>query len=86
MNKPFAVKNREEGRGKATSVKFATLEEASRYIQDRWQGAEYVNGMDSFHTDYCSYELEGFSLSDIGKFYVSDGCREYKFNHKSTGV
>jgi len=56
-----------EGRGKPSSESFATLAEARDYIRDRWQGPEYIDGDASFHTDYCTYKLTGFTLADIGK-------------------
>ena len=74
------MKSREQGRGPAHTEKFATLKEASNYIKERWQGADYVDGYDGFHTDYCTYELVGFTLTDIGRFYfIDDDVREFKF-------
>lgn len=64
--KPFKVKNQEEGRGPVETKSFATLIEAQQYIRERWQGADYIDGSAAFHTDYCTYELVGFKLSDIG--------------------
>ncbi len=80
MSKPFAVSSKEFGRGKASVKRFATLEEASKYVQDYWQGADYVDGNDGFHTDYSTFTLTGFTLKDIGQFSYDDGCREYRFN------
>ena len=65
--KTFKVTCKEEGRGKPSSESFATLAEARDYIRDRWQGPEYIDGPASFHTDYCTYKLTGFTLADIGK-------------------
>jgi hypothetical protein len=67
MKKQYKIKSQEEGRGKVETESFATLAEASRYIQDRWQGFEYRDGNESFHTDYCTYLLVGFTFKDIGK-------------------
>jgi hypothetical protein len=64
--KPYKVDSQEEGRGPVDTEHFATLAEASQYIQERWQGADYMDGDDAFHTDYCLYRLVGFKLSDIG--------------------
>ncbi len=76
----YSVSCREEGRGKASVTKFATLDDAARYVKDRWQGAEYMDGPSSFHTDYCSYELRGFALADIGKVTYDDCDRFFTFN------
>lgn len=86
MSKPYKVHSQEEGRGKVYTESFATLEEASKYIQDRWQGADYMDDIDGFHTDYSTYDLEGFTLKDIGKvsWNQEDQCREYEFNEKFT--
>lgn len=64
--KTFKVTCKEEGRGKPSSESFTTLAEARDYIRDRWQGVEYIDGTNSFHTDYCSYKCVGFNLADIG--------------------
>ena len=63
--KPYKVSNREFVRGPKLTKSFATLAEASAYIQARWQGGEYADGAAAFHTDYCAYELHGFVLRDI---------------------
>lgn len=62
----YRVRSQEEGRGPVDTKSFATLVEASRYIQEIWQGADYVDSDDAFHTDYCTYRISGFKLSDIG--------------------
>jgi len=67
MAKKFKIESKEEGRGKPDRELFATLIEARDYIRDRWQGADYIDGPDSFHTDYCTFRLVGFVLADIGK-------------------
>jgi hypothetical protein len=64
--KTFIVRCREFGRGPIDVHRFATLADASQYIRDRWQGADYIDGPASFHTDYCTYQLSGFALDDIG--------------------
>jgi hypothetical protein len=69
----FKITSQEEGRGKITSAKFKTLSSASAYIQERWQGVEYKDGQESFHTDYSSYILHGFTFADIGKLTIPDG-------------
>lgn len=76
----LSVTSKEFGRGKGSREMFATLAEAAKYIKDRWQGADYSDGAAAFHTDYCTYELRGFTLADIGRFTYEDGCREFTFN------
>jgi hypothetical protein len=84
MSKPYKIHSQEEGRGKIFTAYFDTLQEASRYIQERWQGADYMDGNEAFHTDYSTYELEGFTLKDIGKVSWEGEApylyREYSFN------
>lgn len=84
MSKPFKIHSQEEGRGKVYTESFATIEEAARYIQERWQGADYMDGTESFHTDYSTYDLEGFTLKDIGTISYGGEApylyREYSFN------
>ena len=63
----------------ASSTEFSSLEEASTYIQDRWQGVEYKDSSDGFHTDYSSYILEGFTFQDIGRMDFSDEWPEFIF-------
>lgn len=75
---------REEGREPGSTEEFATLEAASKYIQDRWQGPEYMHDRYGFHTDFSEYELVGFSLHDIGtvSWNEYECCREYEFTSK----
>ncbi len=68
MNMKLQIICKEYGRGKGSCKTFKTLTDASKYIQDRWQGAEYCGGEYGFHTDYSTYELVGFTLADIGTF------------------
>lgn len=82
MKSVYSVKCFQEGRGKPSVNRFATLNAASEYIQNRWQGAEYCHGTDNFNTDYSSYELSGFTLSDIGTFTYKDGYRHFVFTHR----
>jgi hypothetical protein len=76
---PFTITCREEGKGKPSVTGFATLAEASAHIQERWQGADYMDGRDGFHTDFSTYELRGFTLNDIGKTSYDEG-RQFTFN------
>ena len=63
--------------------RFVTLDSASEYIQERWQGVDYIITTHSFCTDYAVYTLLGFSLDDIGTFVEEPGknWRCYSFNH-----
>jgi hypothetical protein len=62
------------------SVKsFSTLEEAGKYLADRYQGADYLLGSNVMGTDYAQYELTGFSLSDVGQFDFSQGYKDFEF-------
>lgn len=80
MSKPYAIRSREFGRGAAETRRFSTLKGAAKYIQERWQGAEYMDGRAAFHTDYCTYELVGFTLADVGAVgFESDGCPTFRF-------
>jgi len=85
MKKPYKVVSQEEGRGTKHSEEFATLDEAQKYIEDRWEGPDYVDSTTGFHTDYSTYELVGFTLNDIGKLTYNreEFCREYEFNNKA---
>jgi hypothetical protein len=84
MKKPFKVKSKEFGRGKASTASFATLAGAATYIRDRWEGPDYIDCKSWFHTDYCTYELVGFTLHDIGKMTWAGEAphyyREFVFN------
>lgn len=75
--KLYIIKGREEGRGKPFYSRFRTLKEASTYIQERWQGIDYMDGYSAFHTDYCTYELSGFNLLKIGKVKVEGNLDPY---------
>ena len=74
MAKKYHVEGREEGRGPKYVESFETLDEAQHYIEDRWQGPDYIDGPESFHTDYMTYRLVGFTLFDIGtREWIDDG-------------
>lgn len=61
---------------------FESLKDAAKYVRDRWMGVHYVDGPSAFHTDCVGYELDGFTLHDIGEFYRDDdGFREYSFSN-----
>lgn len=57
-----------DGTDGRSSKSFATLAEAAKYVKDRWQGVDYMDGRAAFHTDYARYTLVGFELKDIGTF------------------
>lgn len=46
--------------------KFTTLAEVQAYVKARWQGPDYIDGPDVFHSDYCQYQLVSCTLSDLG--------------------
>ena len=78
--KAFKIECREQGRGKPSVSSFATLVEAAKYVQSQWQGADYADGINGFHSDYATFDLIGFTLKDIGRFYFTDDdCREFAF-------
>lgn len=66
-SKTFKIEWREFGRGPANLESFSTLAEARNHIRDRWQGSDYIDSDLSFHTDYCTYDLIGWNLHDVGK-------------------
>jgi len=63
--KPFSVESQEEGRGPKTVRKFATVEEIRTYVKGHWQGWEYYDGGNSFHSDYCTFTVKGVNLADL---------------------
>jgi hypothetical protein len=63
----YSVEVREEGRGKPAIRRFATLSELQKYVRDRWQGVEYMDGPVGFHNDYATFDLVGAKLSDLGE-------------------
>lgn len=79
MKTKFRIEAREEGRGRPSVTRFADLVQAEAFIKARWQGAEYVDGPDAFHTDYCSYVLRGFTLGDVGAFSFDGLDRVFTF-------
>jgi hypothetical protein len=53
--------------------RFTTLGAASAYIQEYWQGMDYIESPHRFSTDYAGYVLVNFSLETIGKFVKEPG-------------
>jgi hypothetical protein len=80
IKKPYALSCKEFGRGKPTITKFATLSELAKAINEQWQGAEYIDGSSIFHTDFCTFSITGAELSDLGRFFISDDCRDFSFH------
>jgi hypothetical protein len=78
--KPYKIVSKEEGRGKAHRESFATLPEARDYVRDHWQGPDYIDGPDGFHTDYSTFALIGFTLADIGKRRWCDDWFEWDWH------
>ncbi len=64
-----------------SSKQFPTLEAAAAYVKERWQGVDYMDGIESFHTDYARYALFGFRLTDIGKLISGANGREFEFHN-----
>lgn len=77
--KKLTIYSKEFGRGPASRDTFTTVEAASAYIKDRWQGVEYCDGPAVFHTDYCTYTLKGFTLEDVGVFGRDGEDRTFVF-------
>ena len=68
----YAVSNREFGRGPAERKRFASLAALQQYVRDRWQGVEYIDGPQEFHSDYCTFRISGATLKDLGRRESSD--------------
>jgi hypothetical protein len=68
----YKISSREEGTGNVNTLHFETLQDASKYIQERWQGMNYRDGIRGFHTDNSIYLLVGFTFNDIGHVEYSD--------------
>jgi hypothetical protein len=62
----YKIEVREEGREPATERRFSTLKAVQSYIKERWQGVEYMDSYEYFHTDYCTFDLFYFTLADLG--------------------
>lgn len=76
----YKVTSQEFGRGPVTAHRFLTLNLASAFIQSYWQGTEYMDGADGFHTDDCAFVLHGFTMNDIGELsYSFEGDRTFSF-------
>jgi hypothetical protein len=63
----YTVRAREFGRGPALTRKFSTLAALQEYVRARWEGVEYIDGPQSFHNDYCTFNLSGAKLTDLGR-------------------
>ncbi len=78
--KPYSVKY-ESGIGEGSSTtKFATLEEVQEYVKGRWCGADYIDGVETFHNDYGHFILKGCTLADLG---ARDAQDFYTWNWKN---
>ena len=79
--KPYSLEIRELGRTPASVKKFATLKELSDAVKEQWQGADWIDSNIGFHTDYCTFQIVGATLKDLGKFEMtSDGVVEFIFH------
>lgn len=64
----YTVHGMEEGHPlKSFKAAFATLKEVQEYVKARWEGPDYIDGPAEFHSDYCTYDLVGCTLADLGK-------------------
>ena len=68
MNKPFALIGREFGRGKPFAKKCNTLVELAAAVKEQWQGADYIDGDNGFHTDYSTT----YSLATFRRFGIQN--------------
>lgn len=85
-NRPYKLKSREFGRGPAHIQRFSTLAGAAQAVKEQWQGADYMDGEETFHTDYCTFECVGFKLTDIGtRHWNPEGFWEFTFNEPLGG-
>jgi hypothetical protein len=73
----YSVRSREEGRGPSTVRKFKTLVELQTYVRDRWEGLEYIDGPCSWHNDYCTFEMSGATLAELGHRLGQKDTYEY---------
>jgi hypothetical protein len=73
----YTVRFQEEGRGPVTVRSFPTLKGVQAYVRERWQGVEYMDGRDTFHTDYCLYWLQGVTLYELGSHAGDYGTGAY---------
>ncbi len=83
----FTVAFREEGRGKEYRHSFSKLEDLQKYVRDRWEGPDYIEGPSEWHTDYAAFRLIGCTLADLGSrrgAYGTDGY--YDWDWKVLGV
>jgi len=70
-----------EGMDGNASTQFVTLEEAAKYVKDRWQGIDYMDTGHGFHNDHGRFVLFGFVLKDIGKVEGEGVARTFVFNN-----
>lgn len=74
----YKVIAREEGSNRKKTVHaFKTLAEVQQYCKDRWEGPDYIDGLISFHNDYCTFNLMNCTLADLGARRGPAGTQEY---------
>src|SRR5689334_252769 len=56
---------------------FSTLFLLQQYVKARWQGPDYIDGPNTFHSDYCQYTVTGCSFNDLGNRNGLPGTDEY---------
>jgi len=64
MASKYAV--RYNGVDGSMTKRFSKLADVQEYVKARWQGADYIDSTNSFHTDYARYTLSGCTLADLG--------------------
>jgi len=63
----YVIRVAEEGlRLKEMQRMFTSLKDVQTYVRERWEGPDYIDGEASWHNDYCTFELEGATLADLG--------------------
>lgn len=65
-------RSQEFGRGPVDEVRTATVGEALEFVQGQWMGPDYVDGNSSWHSDYCTFTMEGLKLTDLGRWSVNE--------------
>jgi len=65
--KPYKVTGFQFGRDwDSWTEKFAALDAAAEYVKGYWQGEDFRDSDTGFHTDMATFEVEGFTLTEIG--------------------
>ena len=62
----YTITCMEEGYKPAGTQLFQTLEGVQEYVKARWEGVEYMDSPRRFHNDYCTFDLSGTNLCELG--------------------